>query len=81
MNRDHIHHFSKDNRRAEVYFVKTMEYFEVEMYEDEKLVDTVVMMTDGVIHCERYAEDAAENWVHGWPVELLPKEYVAANDN
>ena len=65
MNRDHIHHFSKDNRRAEVYFDKSMEYFEVEMYEDEKLVDTVVMMTNGVIHSERYAEDAAENWVEG----------------
>ena len=51
MNREHIHHYSKDNRRAEVYFDKTMEIFVVEM------------ITDGVIHSERYAEDAAENWV------------------
>ena len=63
MNREHIHHFSRDNRRAEVYFDKTMEYFEVEMYENGKLIQTVPMMTNGVIHSERYAEDAAENWV------------------
>ena len=63
MNREHIHHFSRDNRRAEVYFDKTMEYFEVEMYENGKLIQTVPMMTNGVIHNERYAEDAAENWV------------------
>ena len=63
MNREHIHHFSRDNRRAEVYFDKTMEHFEVEMYENGKLIQTVPMMTNGVIHSERYAEDAAENWV------------------
>jgi len=63
LNREHIHHYSKDNRRAEVYFDKTMEIFVVEMYEDEKLIESVEMITDGVIHSERYAEDAAENWV------------------
>ena len=40
---------------------------------------TVPMITGQVIHSERYAEDAAENWVHGWTVELLPKEHI--NDN
>lgn len=50
MNRDHIHHYSKNNRRAEVYFDKTMEIFVVEMYEDEKLIESVEMITNGVIH-------------------------------
>ena len=46
-----------------MYFDKTMEIFVVEMYEDEKLIESVEMITNGVIHSERYAEDAAENWV------------------
>ncbi len=63
MNRDHIHHYSRDNRKAEIYYNKTNKCFEVEMYENQELIQTVPMVTNGVTHSERYAEDAAENWV------------------
>ena len=37
----------------------------VDFYTDKKVVETRQMITDGVIHSERYAEDAAINWVEG----------------
>ena len=80
MSRDIVHKYWFGGRHAQVLFDKDMGMFLVEMYEKTndgmKKHATVPMITGQVIHNERYAEDAAENWVHGWPVELLPK-----NDN
>ena len=79
-NRDIVSKYWFDDRHAQILYDKDMGMFLVEMYEKVNLgmkkIATVPMITGQVIHSERYAEDAAENWVHGWPVELLPK-----NDN
>ena len=84
-NRDILHKYWFDDRYAEVMFDKELDMFLVAMYfkteHGMNRVATLPMITGQVKHSESYAEDAAENWVHGWPVELLPKEYVAANDN
>ena len=83
MNRDVVHKYWFDDRHAQVLYDKDMGMFLVEMYEKTevgmKKHATIPMVTGQVIHSERYAEDAAENWVHGWPVEFLPKEHL--NDN
>ncbi len=61
----HEHWGSDDlkDRKAKIYLVK--DYFEVEFYKLNKLVETRKMITDGVIHSESYAESAAENWCIG----------------
>ena len=82
-NRDIVHKYWFEDRHAQVIYDKDLEMFLVEMYEKTefgmKKHATIPMITGQVIHSERYAEDGAENWVHGWPVELLPKEHI--NDN
>ena len=42
------------------------EYYVVDFYEDDKLVESRIMETDGVYHSESYAESAAENWCLGY---------------
>ena len=84
-NRDILHKYWFEDRYAEVMFDKVLDMFLVAMYfkteHGMNRVATLPMITGQVKHSERYAEDAAENWVHGWPVELLPKEHKVANDN
>ena len=58
---------SDNNRSAKIYHVEDiMDFFEVDFYEDEQLKETRQMITNGVAHSERYAEDAAENWCLGY---------------
>ena len=58
---------SDNNRSAKVYHVEDiMDFFEVDFYEDEQLKESRQMITNGVAHSERYAEDAAENWCLGY---------------
>ena len=69
MSRDVVHKYWFEERHAQVLFDKDMGMYLVEMYEKTddgmKKHATVPMITGQVIHNERYAEDAAENWVHG----------------
>tara|TARA_R100001369_G_scaffold42429_1_gene68640 strand:+ start:612 stop:824 length:213 start_codon:yes stop_codon:yes gene_type:complete len=54
-------------RTAKVYLVHdTEDHYEVEFYQSEILRETRKMITNGVSHNERYAEDAAENWCLGY---------------
>ena len=53
-----ISEFEKDNRRAIVIF-NDETVFTVEMYEDNKLVES----REIVDHTLQYAEDCAENWI------------------
>lgn len=39
--------------------------FEVEFWDNNKLIESREMKTKGIEHSERYAEDAAENWCMG----------------
>ena len=71
MSRKLIHEHWGDNRNAKIYYKK--EYrdgvpsvYEVDFYEGENLKETRQMITNGVAHSERYAEDAAENWCLGY---------------
>ena len=62
--------YNYTDRMARIYLVKHIydeqkDYYEVDFYTDKKVVETRQMITDGVIHSERYAEDAAINWVEG----------------
>ena len=58
---------SDNNRSAKIYHVEDiMDFFEVDFYEDEQLKESRQMITNGVAHSERYAEDAAENWCLGY---------------
>ncbi len=67
MSRKLIHEHWGDNRNAKIYHVEDiMDFFEVDFYEDEQLKETRQMITNGVAHSERYAEDAAENWCLGY---------------
>lgn len=56
-------------REAIIYLQETSEdkeHYEVEFWDKKKLVENRKMITDGVAHSERYAEDAAENWCMGY---------------
>ena len=58
---------SDNNRSAKIYHEEDiMDFFEVDFYEDEQLKESRQMITNGVAHSERYAEDAAENWCLGY---------------
>ena len=58
---------SDNNRSAKIYHVEDiMDFFEVDFYEDEQLKESRQMITNGVAHSERFAEDAAENWCLGY---------------
>jgi hypothetical protein len=53
------HTYAYENRYAEVF--KNDKGFEVELYENDKLVETREVHA----HSESYAEDVADNWVQG----------------
>ena len=70
--------YNHTDKMAKIYLVKhthdeQKDYYEVDFYtfhfsmdtKIKNLVETRQMITDGVIHSERYAEDAAINWVEG----------------
>ena len=63
-------HFSSadiyPNREAVIYHNADKKIFEVEFWEKDQLIENREMVTDGVAHSERYAEDAAENWCLGY---------------
>jgi len=64
----HIHYGSDvyPHRKAVVFLNKEKDCFEVEFWNKKQLQETREMITDGVAHSERYAEDAAENWCLGY---------------
>lgn len=67
-NRIHVStHFDDEDqrRRADIIF-ENNEYYVVDFYEDDKLIESRIMETDGCYHSESYAESAAENWCLGY---------------
>jgi hypothetical protein len=63
--RDDHHNFYSDDGSREAIVFKTSDedgWF-VDLLEDDVVVETRKMETDGVLHSEQYAEDCAENWV------------------
>jgi len=38
----------------------------VRMFENNKLIKSIPMISEATIHSERFAEDAAENWCLGY---------------
>jgi len=70
MNYRQIHrHWGSDeysNRSAEVVYDGNKEIYIVNFYDKKRLVEARKMVTEGVAHSERYAEDAAENWCLGY---------------
>lgn len=54
------------DREAIIFFNVDEAYWEVEFWDNNKLIENRPMVTDGVVHSERYAEDAAENWCLGY---------------
>ena len=63
--------WGSNDRHAKVYYKKEFRdgvpsVYEVDFYEGGKLKESRQMITDGVPHSERYAEDAAENWCLGY---------------
>ena len=65
---DEVHKFQSDDqkRHAHVVYNKEFKMYLVRMFEDNKLVKSVPMISEPVIHNERFAEDAAENWCLGY---------------
>lgn len=59
MKKELYHTYAKDDRYAEVF--KSKEGFEVDLYEEKKLLETRQLYN----HSESYAEDCADNWVQG----------------
>ena len=73
------HTYAYENRYAEVF--KKEKGFEVDLYENEKFVETREVHA----HSESYAEDVADNWVQGI-INIPEKEgsfygYNEKNDN
>ena len=60
------HFDDEDQRRRADIVLENNEYYVVDFYEDDKLVESRIMETDGVYHSESYAESAAENWCLGY---------------
>jgi len=59
------------NREAVIYYHHIHKWFEVDYYDDGKLLETRKMVTDNpdwgrTVHSLRYAEDAAENYCLGY---------------
>ena len=52
------------DRVAKTYLCK--DYYEVDFFKSDKLVETRIMETDGTYHSETYADSAAENYVLGY---------------
>ena len=53
-------------REAVIYHNYRKGIFEVEFWNEGKLIENRAMVTDGVAHSESYADDAAENWCLGY---------------
>lgn len=53
-------------REAVIYHNYRKDIFEVEFWNEGKLIENRAMVTDGVAHSESYADDAAENWCLGY---------------
>ena len=71
MSRILIHEHWGENRNAKIFYKEEFRdgvpsVYEVDFYEDKQLRETRQMVTDGIPHSERYAEDAAENWCLGY---------------
>ena len=63
--------WGNNDRHAKIYYKKEFRVgiprvYEVDFYEGGILKESRQMITDGVPHSERYAEDAAENWCLGY---------------
>ena len=72
------HTYAKDGKYAEVF--KTEQGWEVDLYTGDTLIETRAVHN----HSESYAEDVADNWVHG--ILKVEKEgsfygYNQKNDN
>ena len=52
--------------RSASIFKNANGHWEVDYWLGDKLMETVVMKTDGVYHNETYAENAAENYCLGY---------------
>ena len=52
--------------RSASIFKNANGHWEVDYWLADKLVETVIMQTDGVYHNETYAENAAENYCLGY---------------
>ena len=60
-----------DNREAVIYYNQKKEWFEVDFYDNGKLMETRKMVTEDAnwgrcVHSLSYAEDAAENYCLGY---------------
>ena len=60
------HFDDEDQRRRADIVLENNEYYVVDFYEDDELVESRIMQTDGYYHSESYAESAAENWCLGY---------------
>tara|TARA_B100000497_G_C7292153_1_gene200135 strand:+ start:91 stop:309 length:219 start_codon:yes stop_codon:yes gene_type:complete len=60
------HYDDEDQRRRADIIFENKEYYVVDLYEDDVLIESRIMQTDGVYHSESYAESAAENWCLGY---------------
>ena len=73
--RDTYHWYQQDDKKAEILL--TEEGFEVDLFLDDKLVETREIHD----HSESYAESLAENWVLGViPVPQGYKGYYGYNE-
>lgn len=66
-NRVHLstHWDDDDGRRQANIYHENNEYYVVDLIEDDVLIESRIMQTDGTYHSESYAESAAENWCLG----------------
>ena len=64
MRTDYHNFYSEDGSREAIVFKTSDEdgWF-VDLLENDKVVETRKMETEGVLHSEQYAEDCGENWV------------------
>ena len=60
------HYDDEDQRRRADIIFENQEYYVVDLYEDDVLIESRIMQTNGVYHSESYAESAAENWCLGY---------------
>ena len=63
--------WGNNDRHAKVYYKEEFRdgvpsIYEVDFYEGGILKESRQMITDGVPHSERYAENSAENWCLGY---------------
>ena len=72
-NEEEVHKFWSDDHKRHAHVIHNKEFnmYLVRMFEDNKLVKSVPMISDAfghgvTVHNERFAEDAAENWCLGY---------------